>query len=82
MKIVRAVAVVILILMASYLVVFGRAFRQDENHPGIALALPRAILSNEAVRVDANTYLARNSESFIRAMTHQVYTYADQMGSG
>lgn len=66
----------------AYLVVFGRALRQEENHLAIALALPQAIFSSEAVRLDNETYLAKDTAAFITEMENQGFTHLDQMGSG
>ena len=73
---------IVLITILLYLVVFGRTINQPENHIGIALALPKVILSSEAVRIDDKTYLARSLPSFIRAMEQQGFTYVEQFGSG
>jgi hypothetical protein len=73
---------VVLLITLAYLAVFGRALKQTENHFVIALALPRAILSSEAVRIDGQKYLAANKFSFLKAMERQGFFYTDQMGSG
>ena len=72
----------ILLLAIIYLVIFGRALSQPENHLAITLALPKVILSSEAVRIDDKTYLAKDSSSFIKAMERQEFTFVEQMGSG
>jgi hypothetical protein len=40
------------------------------------------ILSSEAAQIDAKTYLAKNTNSFIAAMNKQGFTYIEQLGSG
>jgi len=65
-----------------YFAVFGRALGQQENHIGIALALPKVILSSEVVRVDEETYLTKSRTSFVKAMEQQGFTYVEQMGAG
>ena len=65
-----------------YFVIFGRALGQQENHIGIALALPKVILTSEVVRVDDETYLTKNRTSFVKAMEQQGFTYVEQMGLG
>lgn len=72
----------ILLIGFIYLVVFNSALSQQENHIGIALALPKVILSSEVVRVDDETYLTKNRSSFIKAMEQQGFTYVEQMGVG
>jgi hypothetical protein len=68
--------------MLSYLTIFGRALNQNENHLCIALALPKVILSSEAININDETYLAKNDESFIETMERQGFSFVDQMGSG
>ena len=65
-----------------YLAIFGRALLQPENHLAIAFALPKAISSSEAVRIDNRTYLAKNREAFLKTMENQGYTFTDQEGAG
>jgi hypothetical protein len=72
----------IILLASIYLVIFGRALNQQENHLAIALALPKVILSSEAVRIDDKTYLAKDTPSFIKVMEQQGFIYVEQMGSG
>ncbi|MDD4412512.1 MAG: hypothetical protein PHR00_02600 [Patescibacteria group bacterium] len=73
---------VILVIVLSYLAVFGRALTQSENHLGIALVLPEAIYRSEAVKIDDQKYLAKNIVSFVKTMERQGFTYIEQMGSG
>jgi ABC-type sulfate transport system permease subunit len=72
---------VIIIIVFTYLVIFGRALKQNENHINIFLALPKIILTAESIKIDNKTYLASNVNSFIRTMEKQDFTYAEQMGS-
>ena len=72
----------IFILVLIYLIIFGRAISQHENHINIALALPKVILNSGVARIDDKTYLAKNSSSFIIAMEQQGFTLIEQMGSG
>jgi hypothetical protein len=72
----------ILLLVVIYLVIFGRALSQSENHVGIALAIPRVILSSEAVLIDDKNYLVKDPSSFVKAMEQQGFIYVEQMGSG
>jgi len=73
---------IILITLLTYLAIFGRALSQRENHIGIIFALPKVILSSEIARIDDKTYLAKNTNSFIKAMERQGFTYIEQLGSG
>jgi hypothetical protein len=66
----------------AYLVVFGRALSQQENHVGIVLALPKAVFSEGVVSIDEKTGLAKNSASFIEEMEGQGFIYVEQLGSG
>jgi hypothetical protein len=72
---------VILIVLLAYLAIFGRALSQRENHLGILLALPKVILSSEAVRIDNETYLTRDAASFIEIMEQQGFTHIEQLGA-
>ena len=69
-------------MLIFYFAIFGRALKQNENHLGIALALPRVILTSETTRIDNQTYLARNRDSFIELMEQQGFIFIEQMGSG
>jgi hypothetical protein len=81
-KIISILFVVILAIVLSYLTIFGRALKQNENHLGIAFALPQTILTSEAINIDDETYLAKNRKSFIETMENQGFIFAEQMGSG
>lgn len=72
----------ILLLVLIYFAIFGRALKQSENHLGILLAIPQAIFSPEAVRIDDQKYLAKNSADFMKTMKRQGFSSIDQMGSG
>jgi len=72
---------IIILVVFIYLLVFGRALKQNENHIGIALALPTVILTSDSTRIDDKTYLAPNTDSFIKAMEKQGFTHLEQMGS-
>jgi hypothetical protein len=65
-----------------YFAIFGRALNQDENYLGIALVLPKVILTSEAVRIDDQKYLTKNQDSFIELMEQQGFNFVEQMGSG
>lgn len=65
-----------------YVVVFGRALGQDENHFAIVRALPEAILNKNTVRIDNETYLAAGSDRFIEEMERQGFIFSEQMGAG
>jgi len=80
--IISIIFVIILAIILFYFVIFGRALNQNENHLGIALALPRVVLTSEAIHIDDKTYLAKDRDSFIKAMEQQEFTFVDQMGSG
>ena len=73
-------AVVFLVLM--YLAVFGRALGQRENHVAIAIALPKVFLTSKPVRIDEQTYLAKDIFSFTKAMESQGFIHIEQLGSG
>ncbi|MFZ3054423.1 MAG: hypothetical protein WA091_00360 [Minisyncoccales bacterium] len=72
---------IILIFCFTYLFIFGRALKQEENHIGIALALPK-LLFTDAVKIDDEKYLAKDVDSFIKAMEKQGFISTDQMGAG
>ncbi len=73
---------VVLFLAFVYLVIFSSAWRQKENHLAIAKALPKVIFSSEAVRIDEQTYLAKDGLSFIKAMEGQGFAHGKQLGAG
>ncbi len=73
---------VLLLLGFCYLVVFGRALKQEENHFGIALTLPKVILSSSAVRVDDKTYLTMSPADFFQEMKEQGFSHKKQLGAG
>jgi hypothetical protein len=81
-KIIIILFVVILSIVLSYFIIFGRALKQNENHLGIVFTLPEVIITSEAVNIDDKTYLAKNRDSFIKTMKQQGFTFVDQMGSG
>jgi len=76
------VIAVLIILALAYFTIFGRALRQSENHFGIFFALPEVIFSSEAVAIDNQKYLARNTTAFIKTMETKGFFFVDQMGSG
>ena len=47
-----------------------------------AVALPKVIISSEPVRIDEQTYLAKDMPSFIKLMKDQGFTHVEQLGSG
>lgn len=73
---------IILLFCFVYLLIFGRALNQEENHLGIALALPKLILGADAVKIDDEKYLTKNSDSLVKAMENQGFIFLEQMGSG
>ena len=80
-KIFKIIAGFIVCIVILYLLIFGRALTQDENHKGILLALPKVILSSKAVPIDEKTYLARDLDSFVRAMEQKGFEHVDTEGS-
>lgn len=76
------VLVPVLVLVIAYLVVFGRALQQDENHLGVALALPRLMLGSDAVPIDKAKFLSKDASHFVKAMERQGFVYTDQEGAG
>lgn len=72
----------VLVLMIVYLVVFGRALQQDENHLGVALALPRLMLGADAVPIDKAKFLSKDASHFVKAMERLGFVYTDQEGAG
>lgn len=72
----------ILLLVLVYFAVFGRALKQSENHLGILLVIPQTIFSSEAVKIDDQKYLAKNSADFMKTMERQGFSSVEQMGSG
>ena len=81
-KIIIAISAFILFLVLLYFAIFGRALKQQENHLGILLILPQTIFSSEAVKIDDQKYLAKNSADFMKTMESQGFSFAEQMGSG
>jgi len=81
-KILAVIAGVIAVTVLAYLAVFGRALGQPANHLGIALALPKVILCSGVARVDDETYLAKDRDSFLQMMGLQGFIYIEQMGAG
>ncbi len=81
-RIAIGLGIFVLLCVLIYIAVFGRALRQPENHTAIARALPQALLTSEAIRVDEETILARNTEAFREAMIREGFTYEEQMGAG
>lgn len=81
-KIIIAISAFILFLVLLYFAIFGRALRQQENHLGILLILPQTIFSSEAIKIDNQKYLAKNSVDFMKTMKRQGFSKVDQMGSG
>lgn len=72
---------IIILIVFIYLLVFGRALKQNENHIRIALTLPKVILTSEPIKIDDKTYLAPNTDSFIKTMEKQGFTHLEQMGA-
>lgn len=73
---------ILVFLCLTYLVIFGRALRQEADHLAIARALPQAIFSAHAIRLDDGTYLAKDTAAFVAEMERQGFIHLDQMGSG
>jgi len=76
------VAGAMVVVVLAYLAIFGRALRQPANHLGIALALPKVILCSEVARVDDETYLAKDRDSFLRMLELQGFIHIEQLGAG
>jgi len=81
-KVIALIFGIILLLCFTYLLIFGRALNQEENHLGIALALPKLILGANAVKIDNEKYLTKNSASLVKAMEEQGFVFLEQMGAG
>jgi len=81
-KVIALIFGIILLLCFTYLLIFGRALSQDENHLGIALALPKLMLGADAVKIDNEKYLTNNSDSLVKAMENQGFVFLEQMGAG
>lgn len=64
-----------------YLVLFGRALGQQENHMAIIIALPKVFLTSKPVRIDEQTYLTKGISSFTREMENQGFVHIEQLGS-
>jgi predicted membrane protein len=80
-KIVVVFFMIIVLVAVGYIAVFGRALKQQENHVAIAKVLREAFLSPEAIRVDNETLLARDLQSFKNSMIKEGFTYEEQMGA-
>jgi len=80
-KILIAIFCLTLFIGLGYLVVFGRALGQPANHLAIALVLPKVILSSEAIKIDNETYLTKDSLSFISKMENQGFNHIEQLGA-
>ena len=71
-----------LLLLNSYLLIFGRALQQKDNHFKILVKLPEVALhSNHVARIDTTTYLAKNPNDFLNLMKAQGFTPLEQMGA-
>lgn len=71
---------ILTIIILLYLVIFGRALRQRGDHFAIALALPRAIMSSKAVRINDEAYLGKNHASFFEAMREKGFEDMENLG--
>lgn len=80
--IIAEIFLTVLLFSFAYLLVFGRAIKQEENHIGIAFALPQIMLGKNAVRIDEENYLSKDTKHFIEAMEEQGFTHIEQMGAG
>ena len=72
--------VLAILVGGAYLVVFGQALKQEDNHKAILFALPQA-LAGEVVKLDENSYLARTTEAYLAEMQRQGYAHTEQLGS-
>jgi hypothetical protein len=72
----------ILLLGFIYIIIFGRALGQSENHGRIVLILPKVIFTSKAVQIDDKTYLAKNISSFVKAMEEEGFIHVEQLGAG
>ncbi len=69
-------------LLILYFAIFGRALKQNENHAGILISLPKVIHDPASVADLGNyTYLARNSNAFIEYIRNEGFVHEEQMGS-
>lgn len=82
MKVIAGILAAIALLGLLYLAIFGRALSQDENHLAIALSLPKIVFSAEAVRIDDDTYVAKNTASFLKTMEREGFAHVEQLGAG
>ena len=71
----------IFISIIGYLAVFGRALKQSENHFNIFLALPQVAFNSDVVAIGDNKYLAKDIDSFKKAMEREGFVYSEQMDS-
>ena len=71
----------VLLFVLIYLVVFGRALRQSDDHLGIALAIPSALCGDKVAEVDPQTFLTRDATTFRQYMESHGYVHIDQLGS-
>lgn len=80
-SIITIILTIVILLGLTYLVIFGRALQQDENHLVVALNLPRVMIA-KIVKLDGDKYLAKNPTVFITKLAEEGFTYREQMGSG
>jgi hypothetical protein len=73
---------IFLSLLFLYLLIFGRALSQKEDHFSILINLPKAFFYSEAIQINKQEYLAKNITTFIKSMEKQGFNYIEQMGSG
>ncbi len=81
-KIISVVLGIMVFVLIVYIVIFGRALKQEENHIKIFFALPKVILTSDIARIDDKKCLARSDDSFIKEMEQQGFIFVEQMGSG
>jgi hypothetical protein len=81
-KTISVVLGIIFFVLIVYIVIFGRALKQEENHIKIFFVLPKVILTSDIARIDDKKCLAQSKDSFIKEMEQQGFIFVEQMGSG
>ncbi len=79
---IRRIISLIIFITFIYVLIFGRALKQDENHLSILFHLPQVLITQKAVRIEDRKYLAMNNSSFIEKMNEEGFTFVEQMGAG
>jgi hypothetical protein len=85
-RITLVIGLVLLLVAAGFLVIFGGAFMQDEPHPAVLSAIARLYLSGEdIIPVNSTTLVAKTSHGttpIIHYFAQQGWQYREQMGAG